>query len=183
MSKTRGGGGGALANRDSLSPDDPPLGFFATSFDTLSDADNYSFDSVLSPSGRNRSHFAAGNSIDIALPDLKHPDTDSYSLGDISPIKLIYNNGTTPGNTRRFEDSFMDHHHMIGEGPFKSHGHHHVSDVLSISNPFYVIRSARRAFDGCKFLLPCLRGDDVCAVNVSHHGHINHYRGHHDVSG
>jgi hypothetical protein len=47
-----------------------------------------------------------------------------------------------------------------------------------ISNPFYVMRSARKAFEGCKYLLSCLREDDICPVNVATtNRHIHHYRG------
>lgn len=45
-----------------------------------------------------------------------------------------------------------------------------------ISNPFYVIRSCRRAFVGCSYLLSCLRETDLISVNVSQYGHFRHCR-------
>lgn len=44
------------------------------------------------------------------------------------------------------------------------------------SNPFFVLRSVDKAFEGFKYFLPCLLGEDVCRVNVSQHGKIRQYQ-------
>ena len=56
-----------------------------------------------------------------------------------------------------------------------------------VSNPFFVLRCARKAFSKCTFLLSCLRTSDPCAVNVSENGSFQHYQGsdnqaYHEVS-
>jgi hypothetical protein len=43
------------------------------------------------------------------------------------------------------------------------------------SNPFFVLRSVHKAFDGCSYMLPCLRDRDICPVNLSQYANIRHY--------
>jgi hypothetical protein len=122
----------------------------------------------------------ANRGIDIALPDLKHDTEESdYSLGDISPIKLVYGGPTAVSEGRRMETEAMAHPSPTaregGQGSEWGPIDQYVQG--SASNPFYVIRSSVRAFENCRYLLSCLRGADICPVHISEFGHIRHYKG------
>ena len=167
--------------------DDPSLPLFANSFDMLSEADQYSFSdhAISPPATRGRSShsvFTSSGHLDLSLPEFKHPPAaaDSYSLGDISPIKLHYNNSGSLDDGHRLGDSFFEEHGLDSAMP----PCHTTPDVVyfpdstagPVSNPFYVLRSVKKAFEGCKYLLPCLDGQDLCPVNITTHGPIHHYR-------
>lgn len=143
--------------------DDQVFNLLASSFEnSLSDdggggGGRYSF-GALSPREQTNNNRTSFPSTDITIPDLKQGHED-FSIGDISPIKLEYTYSDRNGH--------YDH-----EG-WKSSSNH--LDV-AVSNPFFVIRSARKAFDACKYLLPCLRGEHLCQVNMASHGHIQHYQ-------
>lgn len=96
-------------------------------------------------------------------------------MGDISPIKLSWaNNNGPPVEPRRSIDDLLSGYHSL-EATASWKFQHRFE--YGTSNPFFVIRSSKKAFAGCKYQLPCLSGDDVCQVNVSEHGQIHHYRG------
>lgn len=145
-----------------------PFNFFDTnSFETVGS------DYALSSPARGETRFGLKTSRgpDIALPELKHDvDESDYSLGDISPIKLPHNSSDESKDNNSRDQSWYGEHHF------------HTAEYTpgAVSNPFYVIRSSRRAFENCKYRLTCLRHEDVncCAVNISYHGHIRHYKGH-----
>lgn len=100
-------------------------------------------------------------------------NTDNYSFSDLSPIKLVYHNNGTISEAHRFGDVSFE-----GRGTVAvSSPNHHKPPAEPVSNPFYVLRSVQEAFQGCKYLLSCLRGRDICRVNISTTGHIHHYRG------
>jgi hypothetical protein len=107
--------------------------------------------------------------IDITLPELRHVG----SFEDVSPIKIS---------------------HCLDDTHHRSHSTSHIMSQPSAhwwrpdparesrggyadSNPFYVMRSACRAFAHCRYLLPCLQGMDMCPVHMSEYGHIRHFRG------
>jgi hypothetical protein len=174
--------------------DNHSFALFSSSFDTLSEPGNYLRETAphegytfaatpLSPvTGRsNRNQDSNTNrGIDITLPDLKHDAEESdYSLGDMSPIKLIYGGPTAASQGRRLETEVMVHPLPTasegGQGSQWGPIDQYVQG--SASNPFYVIRSSVRAFDNCRYLLSCLRGADICPVHISEFGHIRHYKG------
>jgi hypothetical protein len=174
--------------------EDNSFALFSSSFDTLSESGNYLREAApherytfaatpLSPvTGRsNRKQDSNANrGIDIALPDLKHDAEESdYSLGDMSPIKLVYGGPTAASKGRRIEMEVMAHPSPTaregGQGSEWGPIDQYVQG--SASNPFYVIRSSVRAFENCRYLLSCLRGADICPVHISEFGHIRHYKG------
>jgi hypothetical protein len=166
---------------------------FSESFDTLSevgrhlsavadDDDTFSLSGpVLSPSFPPRG--GAGRSlphrrrVDIALPKLKAADEDDdFSLGDISPIKVVFGNNkrsSTIHCSRRLDMDLTPPPHFISGPPMLPWNPH---PPPSVSNPFYVIRSSSHHLAGCKYTLPCLQGVDMCRVHVSEYGHVHHYR-------
>ena len=172
--------------------EDNSFALFSSSFDTLSESGNYlreaapqySFAATpLSPAtGRsNRKQDSNANrAIDIALPDLRHDAEESdYSLGDMSPIKLVYAGPPAASKGRRIETEVMVHpSHTAREGGQGSEWGLIDQYVQgSASNPFYVIRSSVKALENCRYLLSCLRGADICPVHISEFGHIRHYKG------
>ena len=118
-----------------------------------------------------RGHSPHGRgSIEIDFPDLEQDAHSDYSLGDLSPIKLVYAGGNPRSSPPPAHPGSYNGQSRPGE--FISGG----TDSM-VSNPFYVIRSARKMFESCKYLLPCLRGMDVCSVHISEFGHIRGYKG------
>jgi hypothetical protein len=66
-----------------------------------------------------------------------------------------------------------------------AHGPHCFSDQTPginayggslVSNPYFVLRCARKAFSQCTFLFSCLVAPDSCAVNMSENGSFHHYQ-------
>jgi hypothetical protein len=135
-------------------------------------AGGYQHDSSLTPPVFTSPH--------IEIAELKtNPtdNTDSYSFGDFSPIKLVYHSNGTISEALRTD--------VAVSRPNQRAPVEQAAGILtalqydsgSVSNPFYVLRSVRQAFQGCKYLLPCLSEQDVCTVNITTVGHILHYRG------
>jgi hypothetical protein len=115
----------------------------------------------------------------IALPELKNDhSTSELSIGDLSPIKVLYSKSRTPRIERR-SSSFLDGLPESGSVlPFdwRSETSHHL--YSSRSNPFFVLRSARNAFGNVKYLLPCLQASFAGAgtIHLSDLGGIRQYR-------
>ena len=134
---------------------------------------------VLSPSvGRTRMSNTR-RPVDISLPKLKHGGYDSSecSIGDISPIKVAFNSSNRSATGNRGVEApphFISH---PNEASWQQQ-----AGFDSVSNPFFVIRSSARALQVCKYPLPCLQGVDLCRVNMSGFGNIQHYRRRPDVS-
>ncbi|GKY96549.1 hypothetical protein MPSEU_000614500 [Mayamaea pseudoterrestris] len=156
---------GGLESTGSQTHDDPSFNLFnATSFETLTSAnDPFSF---MSPSRERSLKHDSGQ--DFGLPELKHDLDDSdYSLGgDISPIQL--NRGSCQDNNE---------HRTTGRQWATGFNSPDLASGL-VSNPFYVLRSARDAFKNCCYLLNAPREDEleVCPVNISGHGHVRQYQ-------
>jgi hypothetical protein len=174
--------------------DDSPSPFAGASFDMLSEADQFSLsDRGPSPIAGNQSRsYAGGHQRGSSLtpsvftsPHLENSElktnptdnSDSYSFGDLSPIKLVYHSNGAISEALRTDVAASRPHLRppVELGPVTLAAPQH--DSGSVSNPFYVLRSVHRAFQGCKYLLPCLCEQDVCPVNVTAVGHIHHYRG------
>jgi hypothetical protein len=184
--------------------DDTSLGFFNSSFDSFSDtggAFGIGTDEAVLPQYKQLDgvHLHGGTSrifpsssiprgseapspSDIALPDLKiHTDfreSSELSVGDMSPIKLIYTNDRTPKIERRSSQFLVDDHCEAGSVlpvDWRNETNHLYSDR---SNPFFVLRSARKAFENVQYLLPCLQSSigEAGTINVSNLGSILHYR-------
>lgn len=136
------------------------------------------------------------SNIDMGLPHLDQHESDC-SLGDISPIKDV-NRGPTAthfhlqgkelslqstqaaDSSNQYRNLGIYHHypqngHDVKEGDDYRYGNYGEGRP-HISNPFFVIRSCQRAFEGCRFLLPCLREGTPVPVNLSQYGHIRHYQ-------
>jgi hypothetical protein len=182
--------------------DDASYGFCNSSFDTFSDAggafgvedamlnpedsggvrfNNSGTPLIFSPSSApmREGETEGGGPCDIALPDLKNDHTSELSIGDLSPIKVVYSKGRTPRYEGRSSpvvlDSLPDSGSVL---PFdwRSETSHHLYSTRS--NPFFVLRSARRAFGNVKYLLPCLQSLSAGAgtIHLSDIGGIRHYR-------
>ena len=121
--------------------------------------------------------------MEIALPALGHAE---YGGGDISPMKA-YGGGE---HGHRHSSSGMEPilvHFPSRDEDSVHHPHGHSSQALTaptnahggslVSNPFFVLRCARKAFSKCTFLLPCLTEPDPPAVNMSEHGSIKVHHG------
>jgi hypothetical protein len=163
-------------------------------------------DSILSPSKHGRSSsgriFQASSTrgadnIEISLPDLKSQrdiESSELSVGDISPIKLVYTSSTSfheAGNVPR-EDAFMNQTKYAFPPSMLPVDIQRDASVVPTdwredidtfnpqgkkSNPFFVLRSSRKAFENVKYLLPCLSSSTgVCPVNMSDYGSIRQYK-------
>lgn len=156
--------------------------------------------SVLTPSKNGRSSCGpavqgspthdAENKI-VSLPNLKSQrdiETTEMSVGDISPIKLVYSSSVSLNETR---NEPRHHDHVFPPLMFPVGAQNDASvipadwrddiDNFNInsyrSNPFFVLRSSRKALENVKYLLPCLRlPTEVCQVNVSGYGSIRQYK-------
>jgi hypothetical protein len=183
--------------------DDPsPYAFLGASFDTLCETDQFSLsDRGLSPmeGDRNRT-FCGGYQPGCPLtppvfagrpPEVTEvkpcltDNSDAYSIGDLSPIKLVYHTNGTISEACHPESRCLDDrstevaadllHAQSTDSEGKLSGLY--ADSGSVSNPFYVLRSVGGAFQGCKYLLPCVCEKDICPVNITTVGHIHHYTG------
>lgn len=174
--------------------DDVSFGLCNSSFDTFSDAgggfvgDETMLNSEdgrgttplrFSPSSApTRECDADGGPCDIALPELKTDHSSELSIGDLSPIKVVYSKGRNPKFERRPSsvlDGLPDGSSVL---PFdwRSETSHHLYNTRS--NPFFVLRSARNAFGNVKYLLPCLQASFAGAgsIHLSELGGIRQYR-------
>lgn len=184
--------------------DDASFGLYDSSFDSLSDTgtalslgivdDCTMADASHRHSSRNTNR--SGNRIlspsampnapglnDIDLPDLNsQPDnleSSQLSLGDLSPIKLIYSEGSAPTVERR---AMLQTNDACRN---KESDFDWRSDEIDLfhsntrSNPFYVLRSVRKAFDHIRYRLPCLLvpSGDSNIITMSSCGSIRQYNG------
>jgi hypothetical protein len=179
---------------------------YNSSFDTLSDAgaalsigvddsllvDTSNRNSSRTPNipvGGNRMFASSGlpqvsGPNDIDLPELNsaHDNLASgeISLGDLSPIKLIYSEGSPPIIERQVASYPIDTFRNEGSSDFdwRNDEINHLY-TSSRSNPFYVLRSASKAFSNVRYLLPCLQSpsSDSNTVTMSDHGSIRQYKG------
>ena len=136
--------------------------------------------SMFSPSSVPTREGAVENApCDIALPDLKTDHSSELSIGDLSPIKVAYTKGRTPRIERRSSpygfDGLPDSGSVL---PFDWRSDSSLHLYNTRSNPFFVLRSARKAFANVKFLLPCLQVSfsGTGAIHLSDVGGIRHYR-------
>lgn len=176
-----------------------------SSFDTLSDAGGTfgmgSDDFILTPSNHGRilqtSSARGAGIVNISSPELKlQQDLESseLSVGDISPIKLVYTSSTSVHEARNEprQDAFMSPSmYAFAPTPFQADTQNDTSVIPADwrqdagyfnpygrrSNPFFVLRSSRKAFENVKYLLSCLRSSiEACTVNMSDHGSIRQYK-------
>lgn len=115
--------------------------------------------------------------------------SESPMMGDISPIKVVYTSSTS------FQDGKNEPHNqeMVMESKFytfdtlkntsvvpadwmQEAANHNHDGYRGRSNPIYVIKASRKAFHSVKYLLPCLRSNASCPVNVSDYGSIRQYK-------
>ena len=186
--------------------DDASFGLYNSSFDTLSDAgaalalgvddsmmadNSHRHSSTRTPSrSGNRlfssaatSHVPGMNDIDI--PDLNSQndniESSDLSLGDLSPIKLIYADGSAPQIERRAASHVTDtYRNKESDFDWRSDEFDLFhSSTGNRSNPFYVLRSARKAFENIRYLLPCLclPSGDTNTITMSNFGSIRQYKG------
>lgn len=126
------------------------------------------------------SHGQGSNDID--LPELKSPnynfESSDMSLGDLSPIKLIYSEGSPPKIERRAESHSTDTYNTKGSDFDWRSDEINVSYPSNRSNPFYVLRSANKAFASLRYLLPCLRlpPSETNTITMSNFGSIRQYK-------
>jgi hypothetical protein len=182
--------------------DDASFGLYGSSFDTLSDtgaALSLSIDDCATtdasnrhsdrPTDKNGNRLLSPSAMptsgclnDIDLPELNsHPDnlqSSELSLGDLSPIKLVYSKGSVPTIERRVM-LYTNDANQNDEVDFDWR-----SDEVDLfhnssqSNPFYVLRSARKAFDSIRYRLPCLVQPSAESNNItmSDFGSIRQYK-------
>lgn len=135
-------------------------------------------------------------SANMKMPKLNKTDEDAYSLGEISPIEIAYKPkqfsksspsfpATKPsGEIYHQQDQYKRHpssassvSYVAPETPLRWAQPATVYAPPTMSNPYFVIRSASQQLAALKYILPCLSGVNVCPVNVSeYHGHIRHYQ-------
>lgn len=194
----------SFQSRPEQQTDESSFQLFASSFDIMSEVDHFSLsDHAVSPAETGgpgvenpaSSYPPPGKNLDLALPELKRSptsNTDSYSLSDISPIKVVYNKNIHAGPSVAYED----HPHRLEDTYRRERSQppplevttHQVwrtsddvcfrgSDSRSISNPFYVLRSVRKAFEGCKYLLSCVAAgqSSLCPVHLRSPSQIVHH--------
>lgn len=190
-------------NHAEYGDDDASFNLFNQSFDSMSDTATYLLefhqgemngnrgDDGISPSYsmlglRDRHQHLRDSStpyVDISLPTL---GCDEYAIDNVSPIR-VYG-----------EESKSHRHSLSGMEPIPvhfpvetdedtvrhAHGPHCFSDQTPginayggslVSNPYFVLRCARKAFSQCTFLFSCLVAPDSCAVNMSENGSFHHY--------
>ncbi len=174
---------------------------YNSSFDTLSDAgaalslgvddslivDTASRNSTRTPNiGGNRMFSSSGlpqvpGPNDIDLPELNSAhDNLASGESDLSPIKLIYSEGSPPRMERQVASYPTDTFRNKGSSDFDW-----INDEInhlytsSRSNPFYVLRSASKAFSNVRYILPCLQSpsSDSNTVTMSNFGSIRQYKG------
>lgn len=122
------------------------------------------------------------NRSDIEIPDLNSPSnglgSSDLSLGDLSPIKMIYAEGNAPQVDLHLSQSIALHDEKGTTGlvGWKIDTNHVASGTRS--NPFFVLRSVRKAFQNVQYLLPCLQSQKLesNAITVSDYGSIRRYR-------
>lgn len=141
---------------------------FTQSFDTLSETGHFLRHATSAGLEQQPEQFP--RKIDVAA----RADTQGNWVGDISPIKL--------GVEDNYHDTRSRLHHYHGAAPPNQHhyeGHYHYSyshyedsATSPRSNPFFVLRSAHRAFDGFSYLLPCLENREICPISISTHASI-----------
>lgn len=137
----------------------------------------------------------ASHNMDISLPAL------GQYAGDVSPIRN-YAEGASHGRSMSGMEPIPVHFPPQDEAAAAhAHGYYGNADYSNqaggvatnpyggnlMSNPFFVLRCARKAFCSCTFLLSCLSTSDPCVVNVSENGSFQHYQGsdnqaYHEVS-
>jgi hypothetical protein len=183
--------------------DDASFGLYDSSFDSLSDPGvalslgiddgtmtdashqysnrpaNRSGNRILSPSTK---PYTTGLN-DIDLPELNSPsdnfESSQLSLGDLSPIKLIYSEGSAPTVERQATL------HTSDTCRSKESDFDWTSDEIDLfhsstrSNPFYVLRSVQKAFNNIRYRLPCLflPSEDSNHITMSSFGSIRQYKG------
>lgn len=117
-------------------------------------------------------------------------DTNSsseMSVGNISPIKFVYSSNaarlhptSVAKNKIIFPPSclYSRDKAMEASPTFAKEWRSDYVQHCHRSNPFFVLRSSREAFENTKYLLPCLRSMNTsCPVNMSeHHGSIRQYK-------
>jgi len=167
---------------------------FNHSFDTAMSESFGMEDALLSPQQQqNQSHTTTlhhHHVTGISFSGMKMGEdvnsSSETSVGNISPIKLVYSSNaarlhpsSAAMNKKRFPPSSYPRDSAMGAPPIIAHGWK-SDDVQHChrSNPFFVLRSSRKAFENTKYLLPCLRPMNTsCPVNMSeHHGSIRQYK-------
>lgn len=138
-----------------LNSDDDSFGLLNESFDAMEGAED-AFgigrdDAMFSPSKADgEKDHGQGN----LTPESKNSD-DNISMGDISPIKLIYNNDASapnhPGTTQIHHGASVvpvdwRNEHQPGQSPYPV-----------TSNPTKVLKTVRSSFNGMKYRLPFLK--------------------------
>jgi hypothetical protein len=171
------------------------FGLMNGSFDTLSDAGCRAFegdDAILSPVARGTSHVRLHrteslptSAVHLAPRDLEALDA---SLGDISPIKVVYMDQPDARSQAQLQEAFGDaraarfvrqaqHPTSVIPVDWMQDDADHYNLRASRSNPIYVLRSSRKAFDKVKYLLPCLSSTmGQCSVHLSDRGNIRQYK-------
>jgi hypothetical protein len=118
------------------------------------------------------------------LPELSSPDeifvSSELSVGDISPIKLIYSEGCAPQIDRRADAHSFDFGFEKGSNVSIDWRTDETNRLFSSnqSNPFFVLRSVRKAFENFRYLLPCMHlpPDDSNKITMSDYGSIRQYK-------
>lgn len=160
------------AEHDDGMYEDSSFALMNHSFDTISDVGCSSIvfedECIISPLKRD------GHK-NIPLPDLSNDKNSEFS-----PIKLVYNSHTTTHGDPSIQlkhDSQTMHSKRVPNYPIVPSGRYtETIKNYRQSNPFYVLRSNRKAFENMKYLLPCLYSMDTCSVNMSDIGTIRHYK-------
>lgn len=140
---------------------------------------NRSGNRIFSPSAL--PHAPSLNNID--LPDLNSQsdnfESSELSLGDLSPIKLIYSEENAPKIERRATSHSNDTFRTkLSDFDWRS-DEIDLFHSSSRSNPFYVLRSARKAFENIRYRLSCLclTSGDSNSITISNFGSIRQYKG------
>jgi hypothetical protein len=168
-----------------------------SSFDTLSDPGRAfeGDDAIFSPVARGTSHVRLhqteslpASAVHLAPRNLEASDA---SLGDISPIKVVYMDHPDTRSESQLQEAFGDptttryvrqaqHPTSVIPVDWMQDDEDHYNLRASRSNPIYVLRSSRKAFDKVKYLLPCLSSTiGQCSVHLSDRGNIRQYKDKH----
>ena len=157
--------------------DDSSFALFNQSFDTISEIGGTSFgletdDVFQSPAKQARHSQIANAKNEHAIEEAS--TSSEISIGDISPIKLVYDARPLPIPPAMHKNRFSNTMDVLPAMP--NEWKKEVARQTHRSNPFFVLRSNRSIFANMKYLLSCIRSSSTCPINVSRKGSIRLYR-------
>ena len=139
---------------------------------------------MFTPPKQSRRNRFESKTINLENSAAKRQADDSsvdISVGDISPIKLVYMNSNSAScGHHQSQRDFSHSSYACGQRDASvipsDWQQGQMNAVTHRSNPFFVIRSSHRVFGKLKYLLPCVRTITQCQVNMNEYGSIRHYQ-------